>query len=52
MSLTNVSISKKLRTHVSTFSIKYSWERYEPHYLPSYEFNSITVVLLQGLLRY
>ena len=33
-----------------SLSDKYSWERYEPSYPPSYGLNSTTTVLLEGWL--
>ena len=47
--------SKRVRTQVAllrSLSDKYSWERYEPPYPPSYGLNSIIAVLLEGWLWY
>ena len=43
--------SKSVRTIVAllrSLSDKYTWEKYEPSYLPSYGLNSTNTVLLEG----
>ena len=40
----------ELPSRFRLLSDKYSWERYEPLYPPSYGLNSTTIVLLEGCI--